>query len=93
MNTTPTAVIARPAILPFRVTVTRNGKTYQFDVRGTHDMLYRLCDRIDDGRGRWGEEVGPLYYEHNVPRNGEPTQYDDRADSDYIGGELVLVQP
>lgn len=71
----------RPAIQPFTVTVVRNGQTYTFDVRGTHDMMHRLCERIDNGEGRWGREYGPLYYtSEGVPVNGdEPTQYDDRS--------------
>jgi hypothetical protein len=67
------------AIQPFIVTVTRNGRVWNINVRGTHDMLYRLCERIDQGRGKWGEEFGPLHYKNNTPRNGEPTTYDDRA--------------
>lgn len=82
----------KQTVQPFRVTVIRNGKRWTFDVRGTHDMLYRLCERIDNGTGRWGEQLGPLYYDGNMPRNGEPTQYDDRDAADYIGGEPVLVQ-
>ena len=69
---------AKLHVMPFTVTVVRGNRTYKFDVRGTHDTLYRLCQRIDDGQGRWGREFGPMYYDHNMPRNGEPTEYDDR---------------
>lgn len=70
-----------PDIRPFTVTVVRNSYTWQFDVRGTHDMVYRLCERIDDGRDCGnGRAFGPLYFDAcNRPRNGQPTQYDERA--------------
>lgn len=65
---------------PFTVTVERNGQRYTFPIRGTHDMAYRLCERIDIGRpDPYGQTYGPLYYTGNAPRNGVPTTYDDRA--------------